>query len=542
MDPGARLPDPTAARQLDPDESQLRRLLRHCERQRHADPWTHLLIPLPRRARRKIPSGYPTKLTSRQSTPSESSLFYASHYGPYDGPLEARSITELCASIDRLSLDEGMRASLERRARSERDNALAGISSTSLRNVPERNDIGLFSRYLSDFPSQDNRLTIHSPKDQRAHVPVSRASVGSSDEASNESMFSFNRWLDWTGTVQSGATSSGSAPGVSASNCDESMSDVNGGPHSNELTPVTLKRLQGDGEDEEGGDEKRRWQLRCKDPSERPVACPYLKYDPFGANRQRCNPRGYLYKDLKQHLKRCHGPQFACWLCGHEPGSYNKLVKHILTPHTIVLSVYQNALHHPQNTDGRHDQATAALLSVREVGKTTEQKWTHIYKVLFPHVADHNVPSPYPDDVHEDQSASILSGQLAPIEPNNPGMADSTQPGGDFLPFPTSFQPSELQSPVDNPFAQQSDFTGPCEDQGAWEPCISQWSGDPQGPYDDSSNCHATGPTSWDDDYMSVMASLTDNIDYDTSLAGTHDEGGKGKGIASWSDMEEAEY
>lgn len=91
---------------------------------------------------------------------------------------------------------------------------------------------------------------------------------------------------------------------------------------------------------------------------------------------------------------------FNCWLCYHKFETYNGLMKHTAKPHMVVPSVYQAAmdqgdLYTSRSTDGYYDEATAARLSDRaDTRETPEQKWVSIYKILFPHVPEEEIPSP----------------------------------------------------------------------------------------------------------------------------------------------------
>lgn len=212
---------------------------------------------------------------------------------------DARVVNELCFGLDQLELVDGITSGVNRQARIRQEAFLTGIGPTRFGDVPEREARRYRGRYLSGFVARGNSPTIYGSKNQPARLYPPAVTVKSAAEASNEFMFSFNNWLDWTSTAQSEAISRGSTSDRSGSKRSAAESDNTGNQpdnrtgkcHYSGLTPVIRKRTQDHNEDEGGGDKKR----PIKGPStnifvERPrFACPYLKHDPFGANREHCH-------------------------------------------------------------------------------------------------------------------------------------------------------------------------------------------------------------------------------------------------------------
>lgn len=303
---------------------------------------------------------------------------------------------------------------------------------------------------------------------------------------------------------------------------------------------------------------------------------------------------------------------FNCWLCHHKFETYDGLKNHTAKPHIIVPSVYQAAMNQgdlctSRSTDGHYDEATAGRLSDRADAKETpEQKWVSIYKILFPHVPEDEIPSPCefvrhsrlltvhklicsaledPDDApltvrpnteqatsfdlaaitepdleHASleeaagllwpgirlQPASVPSGPVMFTEPDTPRTAGQREPVGFLLPGPMALQPAEPQSLVGHRSAQESAFGWLDNDTNAWESSDCWGTRGSPGPSAASSNYRATEPTFSDADYMSQMASVTDHTDWGNLWAvDQHDEGkgkGKEKEVCFWGKIEEEEY
>lgn len=210
---------------------------------------------------------------------------------------DARLVKESSFGLDQLELVDGITSGVNRQARMRQEAFLTGIGPTRFGDVPEREARRYRSRYFSDFVARDNGPTIYASKNQSARFCPPAVIVKSAAEASNEFMFSFNNWLDWTSTAQSEAISRGSTSDRSGSKCSAAESDNTGNRtgnrHYSGLTPVILirKRTQDRNEDGGGGDKKRPNKgLSTNVSVEKPrFACPYLKHDPFGANRERCH-------------------------------------------------------------------------------------------------------------------------------------------------------------------------------------------------------------------------------------------------------------
>ncbi|KAH8908541.1 hypothetical protein BR93DRAFT_966600 [Coniochaeta sp. PMI_546] len=391
----------------------------------------------------------------------------------------------------------------------------------------------------------------------------------------DEFLFSFNSWLDWALTCQDGGPVVDNTGGRDESHGNEgSDEDYQQTPKSSS-TSASRKRGGGGG-DGHGGKKRRGQKLQPSDWVERRYfACPFLKHNPYGANRERCFKAWAPgnFHEVKQHLSRCHGPtDWNCWLCAHTSEGVDELMQHILTPHVVDSSVYEASLHTLQHedADGRYDKTTAARISVRAKSRDSdENKWTDLYKILFPNVARNNIPSPYWDDAlrtatfgrrqaASSGAAETIEPQLVqrpssaggvgfPLptphlysasvstEPKTFGTADLNclDPGGHLSPGLVASQLAELQSSDQHRLAQQTDSAWLNESSTAWDLDTSHGFGDPQGPSANSSNCHATEPSFWDAGYMSHLASVTDSTDYNTSLMGNNDDAGREKDLAS---------
>lgn len=129
-------------------------------------------------------------------------------------------------------------------------------------------------------------------------VDIFAYTIPATSEVFDEFLFSFNGWLDWTLTLQSDLPSGNAAGRGADNNAEDGNEDGN---EENNLTPNESsapgrkKNNKGGGN---GGKGKRDEKLTPHDMARlRYFACPYLKKDPHGVNRDRCIT-GWATKDF----------------------------------------------------------------------------------------------------------------------------------------------------------------------------------------------------------------------------------------------------
>lgn len=103
----------------------------------------------------------------------------------------------------------------------------------------------------------------------------------------DEFLFSFNSWLDWALTCQGGSPVVDNTCGRDGNHGNE------GSDEEYQQTPksssTSASRKKGGGGGGHGGKKRRGEKLQPSDWIERGYfACPFLKHDPYGANRERC--------------------------------------------------------------------------------------------------------------------------------------------------------------------------------------------------------------------------------------------------------------
>lgn len=154
-----------------------------------------------------------------------------------------------------------------------------------------------------------------------------------------------------------------------------------------------------------------------------PLACPYFKHDPTKYTGRNwgscCGPGWKTVHRVKEHLYRCHRqPAYKCPRCGESFAEEQIMKKHIRKTKLCVVR-------DEKQTDGFDSKQEAKLKSRKRA--TTElsevEKWRQSYKILFPHVPEVRIPSPFYEytevhddslDVYEEYVLREMRGHLRP--------------------------------------------------------------------------------------------------------------------------------
>ncbi|KAI1384951.1 uncharacterized protein F4822DRAFT_416789 [Hypoxylon trugodes] len=153
-----------------------------------------------------------------------------------------------------------------------------------------------------------------------------------------------------------------------------------------------------DDDDDENG--PRRPRVKNKDPKDvdsRFLACPYFKHNPrkyIGREwRGCCGPGWTTVHRMKEHIYRRHRQsKFRCERCGEPFEEKRTLADH-------VRAIRPCALREVSPIDGLDSEQEAKLKSRKRTATplSENEKWKQTYLILFPHVPDIQVPSPFYD-------------------------------------------------------------------------------------------------------------------------------------------------
>ncbi|KAH7157269.1 hypothetical protein B0J13DRAFT_603063 [Dactylonectria estremocensis] len=121
------------------------------------------------------------------------------------------------------------------------------------------------------------------------------------------------------------------------------------------------------------------------------LACPFPKGHP-GRKWPRCQRPFASVHRIKEHIYRTHELPIRCARCFEKFTEAKELEQHareatrcpLLAPPDEMLGV---------------DEGTSRKLRARTGARngTQEEKWKHMFKIIFPHVQDEDMPSPYYD-------------------------------------------------------------------------------------------------------------------------------------------------
>uniref|UniRef100_A0A8H7N7A5 C2H2-type domain-containing protein n=1 Tax=Bionectria ochroleuca TaxID=29856 RepID=A0A8H7N7A5_BIOOC len=123
------------------------------------------------------------------------------------------------------------------------------------------------------------------------------------------------------------------------------------------------------------------------------LACPFFKYNPERyKHNNACSEHSWpSMHRLKEHLYRCHRqPKYRCRRCQHIFTNDRDLLLH-------QQSMTPCERKNPEYVEG-FDEAQERLLKSRKRSKpkpTESEKWRIVYKILFPHIPESEIPSPY---------------------------------------------------------------------------------------------------------------------------------------------------
>ncbi|KAF2812709.1 uncharacterized protein BDZ99DRAFT_351354, partial [Mytilinidion resinicola] len=125
--------------------------------------------------------------------------------------------------------------------------------------------------------------------------------------------------------------------------------------------------------------------------SDRRLACPYFKHNPSKyRDIAPCLGPGWgkLHR-LKEHIYRCHALPPRCTRCCQKFKYDSDLTAHSRLPEGCEVRDEEP----PEGIDSNQRQKLRSKKK-GEFGNTREDRWKHVYSVLFPNTA---IPSPYYD-------------------------------------------------------------------------------------------------------------------------------------------------
>ncbi|KAI8315536.1 hypothetical protein K4K59_001144 [Colletotrichum sp. SAR11_240] len=124
------------------------------------------------------------------------------------------------------------------------------------------------------------------------------------------------------------------------------------------------------------------------------LACPFFKHNPRKYKNQRpcCGPGWDHVHRIKEHIYRKHSlPKFSCPRCSQPFETQADLQAHARLPTPCEVK-------EPEVLDGiTQDQEKKLRSRKKTSGKELNEaeKWTQVYRILFPDVREREIPSPY---------------------------------------------------------------------------------------------------------------------------------------------------
>ncbi|KAF2447128.1 hypothetical protein P171DRAFT_483180 [Karstenula rhodostoma CBS 690.94] len=213
--------------------------------------------------------------------------------------------------------------------------------------------------------------------------------------------------MDATGSSASPSRGSGGANAIFSLQFPKDTARNNGG-----------KRARGGGHDPDGDggddsdedDDNNR--PKKKGPShripQRRLKCPFYQRQPEKYTKAACQGEGFAdMGKLKDHLKRVHMHPLRCPRC-HVEMSEEELEAHLIMDVACITRPAPRDDRIAPHTLSKLDFKKAPFVNARD----TEDKWTMLYKMLFPADADEAIPSPYNRNKLSPDLARALSEAL----------------------------------------------------------------------------------------------------------------------------------
>ncbi|KAH6949219.1 hypothetical protein DER45DRAFT_580864 [Fusarium avenaceum] len=158
-----------------------------------------------------------------------------------------------------------------------------------------------------------------------------------------------------------------------------------------------LTKVDDDETDEDDEEEQKQNRQSGKKPSQdhenQKYACPYFKYNPTKYRDWRVCP-GPGWADIhrvKEHLYRRHRqPKYRCGRCWEPFKDEQCYLDHLRTEEACPLREMEHV-------EGFDEAQERSLKSRKRYGRelSEDDKWRRVFKILFPHVLDDDVPSPF---------------------------------------------------------------------------------------------------------------------------------------------------
>ncbi|KAF4955691.1 hypothetical protein FGADI_4384 [Fusarium gaditjirri] len=182
---------------------------------------------------------------------------------------------------------------------------------------------------------------------------------------------------------------------------DKSQRSSTKGNPSNLIKPGNQKRKltqiddgETDDENEEGNQESRQAGKKpVRNHNSRKYACPYFKYNPTKYKEWRvCPGPGWVdIHRVKEHLYRRHmQPKYRCGRCWHPFKDEQCYMDHLRTEEACPL----REMEYVEGLDATQERSLKSRKRPdRELSE--DDKWRRVFKILFPHVLDDDIPSPF---------------------------------------------------------------------------------------------------------------------------------------------------
>ncbi|KAF2676248.1 hypothetical protein K458DRAFT_424869 [Lentithecium fluviatile CBS 122367] len=164
-----------------------------------------------------------------------------------------------------------------------------------------------------------------------------------------------------------------------------------------------------DDPDDDGSSKRRRVSITTttEDSENGPrFACPFYKHDPNRyRNRRTCPGPGWpTVHRMKEHLYRSHAQPIFCCRCYAMFDSDSELSNHQRGNPCPVSA--------PQPIDGIGRETLKSLRKRSPALRLEEDKWRDTYQLLFPDVADTDIPSPYYDSTSPTEGSRRFRREL----------------------------------------------------------------------------------------------------------------------------------
>ncbi|KAF4450194.1 hypothetical protein F53441_6628 [Fusarium austroafricanum] len=376
----------------------------------------------PQQIPRRYPAGCSTDILAKDCKPG-------SNIGPENRPPKLSSIA--CSSNNSASLNdiwEGklpshntIQSPMVKLETNLSEEAVETFTMRSSPNYSQQYTLPILSKLPEDLESSVSSQTPQSD----ASSSVTETYIGErKKQIVNSIVSNVTQWL--RSMFDSCRKNAGGNSAGGSGTPDESRGSSNKAKSTNLIKPSNQKRKltqMDNGETDDDNEEGRReggqsGKRPIQNHENRKYACPYFKYNPTKYKDWRVCP-GPGWTDVhrvKEHLYRRHRqPKYRCGRCWQPFKDEQCYMDHLRTEEACPL----REMEHVEGFDAAQERSLKSRKRPeRELSEN--DKWRRVFKILFPHVLDDDIPSPFYEYVQtcqkEDSHQHSESDYLAQCE------------------------------------------------------------------------------------------------------------------------------